>query len=192
MVELMGEELIIRRGEEPMFAMYKEEFLDIYQQAFTHFPYDRQYLEMDNEYAWLMSMFNNVAAICYFATTGKKLVGFMLVAPANYDHKLTAQMRDSLDLSRIISIAELAVHESFRRQGISTQFLDKFLQDAMNLKFKAVIVRTNANAQSAQALYSKFGFQPWHSCRVENRILAHGQIVHVLTDKIYLKKDLTL
>ncbi len=98
--------------------------------------------------AWTKSMFvqelraNNRHYIC--AHLGEGVVGFGgLIVITGEGH-----------------IANLGVHEDFRRLGIATQLLLDLVAAAVEMDCRALTLEVAVSNHAAQALYSRFGFVP--------------------------------
>ncbi len=133
--------------------------MPLYLHAFTHAPYQNQYLNYREELEWLKNLFKVHQAQCYFAFHTDQLVAFMLIAPTSYDQKMPAVVFETYPLSKCLSIAEIAVCPEYRGQGIAGTLLKTLIHSKTAQSFEYLVARTNQNAQAAKKLYSAHGFK---------------------------------
>lgn len=181
----MSEFVILKSGID-LLVKNRDDFWQIYYEAFTQSPYENQYIDINEEEPWLFSLFKKWNAFCYYAFSEDRLIGFMLIAPSAYDSKLPDETWQSLSQKDCLSIAELAVSKQYRKQGIGKQLLNDFLSD---FEDKMILVRTNKSAKIAHRLYEHNGFVKLLDFNTKNRVIERETIRRVLTPKVlYVRK----
>ncbi|WP_256980708.1 MULTISPECIES: GNAT family N-acetyltransferase [unclassified Burkholderia] len=160
--------------------------LALYMDAFTTGPYAGHYLDEAAECGWIYGLFTEHAARCHLWVTGEVLVGFLLSADSDYDHKLPMPLRATLGDRPVRSIAELAIAPDWRSRGLGEALVRRCVGEATT-GYGNVIVRSNGNALAAHRLYLRLGFEPFGSVQVPNDMLINGRRRVEWVDKQYFR-----
>src|SRR4030095_11864034 len=100
----------------------------------------------------------------YYAELQSHNRNYMLVAHKRQDHQGPASAVVGYIVARLVAgelhINNVAVRESFRRQGIGSVLLTRVVEEARAQGAKVALLEVRVENGAAQALYQKCGFRP--------------------------------
>lgn len=149
---------MIIRADGDTFKKHKTELMDIYIEACGS-EYMAQYVESGEEELRIAQIFEK-GGYGFFGFHENKLTGFLLVTPLSHDALLPETMKEKYPIERCLYVAEIHIHEDYRRKGIGTNLMNAFMKDADRKKYDYVVIRTWIRNIPAMNLYRKLGFVP--------------------------------
>lgn len=147
----------IVKADIKIFRKYQSAIMDIYIEAGTSGVME-QHLEKDAEAAYLTDLLQS-GGYGYVVLDGSRLIGFILAEPLADDPLLPDTIRRQFPVERCLYIAEMHVHKDYREQGIGTELMTRFIEEADRKKWEYLFIRAWKNNVRAIRLYQRLGFQ---------------------------------
>ena len=147
----------IKKLTRELFNEYEKTLCNIQLEAVTngHTP---QYLDPEIEKTFLKNLLiDGSYALCIFDQ--KTPVGMMFCTPLKYVEDLTDSIKNRYPLDKCFHIHEFHIDKNYRRKGLGSKLMNKFLDDMKKLEHPYVSVRSWKKNIAAMRFYEKFGFK---------------------------------
>jgi GNAT superfamily N-acetyltransferase len=105
---------------------------------------------------WLLTRFRQPESLGFVAETDQGVIGFLIGRVGDWE-----SVPPVIERRRIGIIDAVYVTEDFRRQGISTQLIDKAIEEMRAADAVAVETIYDAWNDAASAAWHRAGFAPW-------------------------------
>lgn len=140
-----------------------DDMFDLYCRIWREEPWNEDFWTPAKVRADLETALKQSSAICLAALIGEAVTGFCWgfdVEPGQLRYIAGHDYFDTLYGRRIFYLAELGVERKCRGNRIGKKLTAAIINFAKNARREIIILRTDKNAQAAQALYKSFGFVP--------------------------------